>query len=242
MTPLVSVVIPVYNGEDFVEEAVESALRQTLRAREVIVVDDGSTDRTPARLARFGTRIRRLRKPHGGTAGALNLGISRAYGEFIAWLSADDVFLPEKLALQVAAMAGHPDAGLCYTDWYVIDGAGRLTGRIGAPSLRTRKEAAAALLQSCCINGSTVLVRREALARAGPFNEAYRQAHDYDMWLRLARDYRFVHVPRPLIKYRWHGRNLSAEPDALAYNEEILANARRFLGCDMHADAERGSD
>lgn len=171
-----------------------------------------------------------VNKLHGGAASALNVGINHALGRYIAWLSADDLFLPNKLQLQLAAMRRRPDAGLCYTDWYVIDKDGRITGRMGSPTLPTREAAVEALLQGCCINGSTVLILRAALARTGLFNEAYRQAHDYDLWLRMARYFPFVHVPRPLIKYRWHDRNLSKEPDALAYNAEILANARRLHG------------
>lgn len=228
--PSISVIIPVYNQAEFVAEAVESALRQSFADREVIVVNDGSTDGTAERLAAFGSRIRLVTKLHGGTAGALNLGISHSWSKYIAWLSADDIFLPNKLALQVQAMESQPEAALCYTDWYVVDKAGRITAQVGSPTLRTREEAVEALFQGCCINGSTTLIRRSALERVGYFDEAYRQAHDYDLWLRLARYYRFVHVPRPLIKYRWHDRNLSKEPDALAYNAEILAKARILHG------------
>lgn len=228
--PLVSVVIPVYNQEEYVEEAVASALHQTLRDHEVIVVNDGSTDGTAARLAKFGTRIRLVTKLNGGTASALNLGIEHAWSKYIAWLSADDVFLPNKLELQVKAMLRRPKAGLCYTDWYVINAAGQITAQLGSPSFPTRQAAVNALFQGCCINGSTVLMLRSALRQVGLFNEAYRQAHDYDLWLRFARYFEFAHVPLPLIKYRWHGRNLSQQPDALAYNAEILANARRLHG------------
>ena len=228
--PLVSVIIPVYNQEEYVDEAVRSALGQTLTDREVIVVNDGSTDGTGTRLARYGGRIRLVTKLHGGTAGALNLGIEHSKAKYVAWLSADDMFLPNKLALQVQAMNRRPQAALCYTDWYVVDKWGRTTGQMGSPTFHSREAAVDALFQGCCINGSTTLIRRSALTQVGLFNEAYRQAHDYDLWLRLARYFEFVHVPAPLIKYRWHDRNLSQEPDALAYNAEILANARRLHG------------
>ena len=228
--PLVSVVIPVYNQEEYVEEAVWSALNQTLNNHEVIVVNDGSTDGTAARLARFGSRIRLVTKLNGGTPSALNLGIEHSQCKYIAWLSADDIFLPTKLEMQVRAMGVNPDAGLCYTDWYVINKYGHVTGQLGSPDLPTREAAVDALLQGCCINGSTVLMLRTALLQVGPFNVAYRQAHDYDMWLRFARYFRFAHVPVPLLKYRWHDRNLSQQPDALAYNAQILAQARQLHG------------
>lgn len=226
--PLVSVIIPVYNQEEYVEEAINSVLGQTLGDQEAIVVNDGSTDGTAARLARFGNRIRLVTKLNGGTASALNLGIEHAWSKYIAWLSADDVFLPNKLQMQVSTMQRHPSAALCYTDWYVINKQGQVTAQLGSPTFANREAAFGGLLQGCCINGSTVMMLRTALSRVGLFNEAYRQAHDYDMWLRFAHRFDMVHVPVPLIRYRWHDRNLSQQPDALAYNAEIIANARRM--------------
>ena len=228
--PLVSVVIPVYNQEAYVEEAIASALGQTFADLEIIAVNDGSTDGTAMCLARYAGRVRIVTKDNGGTPSALNLGIEHAMGKYVAWLSADDVFLPDKLALQVEAMRRCPTAGLCYTDWYVIDAAGNITSRSGSPTFADRDAAIDGLLQCCCINGSTVIMLRSALMRVGPFNAAYRQAHDYDMWLRFAKYYDFVHVERPLLKYRWHGSNLSQQPDALSYNAEILARARILHG------------
>ncbi|MBX6378897.1 MAG: glycosyltransferase, partial [Clostridia bacterium] len=222
-------VIPVYNHEAFVAEAIESALHQTYRDLEVIVVDDGSTDGTPAKVAAFAGRIRSFRKPNGGTASALNLGIREARGEFIAWLSSDDVFLPEKIAAQVALLDAHPEVGLCYTDFYVVDATGRITGEQKCASLPSREAWTRALLQfGCLINGSTTLIRRSCFDAVGLFDEELLQSHDYDLWVRLSVHTLFGHVPRPLVKYRVHGGNLSLRPDWAAWNPRVHEKARRM--------------
>src|SRR5512143_3730544 len=107
--PLVSVVMPVYNGARYLRQALESALAQTYRPLEIVVVDDGSTDETPAILAEFGTRIRALRQPNSGSAAARNAALDAARGELIAFLDADDLWLPQKLAVQVEYLREHPD-------------------------------------------------------------------------------------------------------------------------------------
>ncbi|MBX6377399.1 MAG: glycosyltransferase [Clostridia bacterium] len=227
--PRVSVVIPVYNHEEFVAEAVGSALNQTYRDLEVIVVDDGSTDGTPAKVAAFADRIRSFRKANGGTASALNLGIREARGELIAWLSSDDVFLPEKIDLQVRYLDAHPHVGLCYTDFYVIDARGAVTGEVRCTSLPNREAWTRALLsQGCLINGSTTLIRRNLLAEVGGFDESLPQAHDLDLWIRLSLRTEFGHIPQSLVKYRWHHKNLSRGPDALAYTPRVLEKARQM--------------
>lgn len=229
-SPKVTVVIPAYNAARYLAEAVESALNQTYADREVLVVDDGSGDRTPFLLERYGNAIRVIRKPNGGAPSALNEGIRRARGEWIAWLSADDAFLPQKLEKQMAYAGAHPECALIYTNWFVVDARGRTVSHIASPAFRTRDQQISALLRGCVINGSTTLVRREVYLRTGLFDESLPQAHDWDMWLRLARDYRFGHVAEPLLRYRWHGENMSARPDALAYNERVLEKARAYLG------------
>lgn len=236
--PKVTVVIPTYNAARYLAEAVESALNQTYADREVLVVDDGSTDRTPFLLEQYGSAIRTIRKPNGGTPSALNEGIRQARGEWIAWLSADDAFLPEKLAKQMAYAEAHPECALIYTNWFVVDGRGKTVSHLASPTFRSRADQVEKLLRGCVINGSTTLVRREVYLRAGLFDESLPQAHDWDMWLRLARDYRFGHVAEPLVRYRWHGENMSARPDALAYNERVLQKARAHLG--LHPPTQGG--
>ncbi len=225
----VSVVIPAYNYGRYVVDAVESAFAQTHAPLEVIVVDDGSTDDTRERLRPYASRIRLVHQENRGAAAALNRGIQLAQGEWIAWLSADDAFLPTKLEDQLAHAQRHPEDRLIYTDWCSVDAQGRVTQMYRLPSL-PRRELVSFLFRYCAINGSTTLIRRECFQTHGLFAEDLRQAHDWDMWLRLARDYPFGHVPKVLLRYRWHGANLSAQADALAYNPEVLRRARVWYG------------
>ena len=113
--PLVSVIIPTYNNAAYLVESVESVLNQSYRNIELIVVDDGSTDNTQAVLAGFGDRLRYVRKANGGPSSARNLGIQMARGQLIAFQDADDLWLPEKLALQVAYFHLHPEVGVVFT-------------------------------------------------------------------------------------------------------------------------------
>jgi glycosyltransferase involved in cell wall biosynthesis len=228
--PRVTVLIPTFNYQAYLAESIESALHQTYRDREVVVVDDGSTDQTPDILERYGRAIRVIRTENGGTPSALNAGIAQARGEWIAWLSSDDAFEPAKLARQLEFAAAHPECAVIYTDWYVVDAAGQVIDHLRSPDFPTRDRLISGLLRGCVINGSTTLVRRSAYERAGPFDETLRQAHDWDMWLRLAHDSPFGHVPEPLVRYRWHGGNMSAGPDALAYNARVLEKARTLYG------------
>ena len=116
MKPLVSVVIPVYNGTNFLKEAIESVFAQTFTDYEILVVDDGSTDGTWDLIQSYGPRVRGLHKENGGVASALNLGIREMRGTYFAWLSHDDLWLPEKLARQVELLKSNPQFRACYTD------------------------------------------------------------------------------------------------------------------------------
>lgn len=230
MVARVSVVIPTYNQEEFVCEAVESALAQTFADVEVIVVDDGSTDGTPRRLQPYGNRIRYLRKENGGPSSALNVGIRAATGEFFAWLSSDDVFYPQKIERQVACLESDPAVGLVYTDFEVVQADGSRLYQFESPLHASRQAAAEALLSHCFINGSTVMMRMACFDRIGLFDERYRQGQDYDMWLRVLSQYDFGHVPEILLRYRWHWKNLSQQVEPRDPVPEIQAKGRKLLG------------
>lgn len=202
-------VIPVYNQERYLGAAIDSVLAQSFRDFELIVVDDGSTDRTPDVMARFGPQIRPVHKPNGGNASALNAGIREAGGRWIGWLSSDDLWEPTKLERQLEALRVHPEAALAYTDVLVIDGEDHVLYRRSYPSPQTARARLRLLLRTCYINGSTVLVRRDVLDRVGPFDERDRLASDHDMWLRIAERFDVLHVPEALVRYRVHGAQLS---------------------------------
>ena len=209
LLPKVSLIIPVYNQERYIQESVESALKQDYEPLEVIVVDDGSTDRTSRILKRFGQRIRYIPQENRGAAAALNRGVQLAQGSFVGWLSGDDLYLPGKITAQVHEFQAEPSLGLVYTDWVMIDAGGREIRTVCAPC-PSAERFARELLKSNFINGSSVLIRKECLARVGYFDETLVADVDGDMWFKLLKyGHRFGHVARPLLKYRRHPSNLS---------------------------------
>lgn len=219
-SPKVSVVIPVYNGGPFLRESLDSILAQTYSDFETIVVDDGSTDDTPQILASYGPWIRAFRKPNGGGASAINLGIGRARGEWIAWLSADDLWEPTNLERKMATIEEDPFIGLLYSDFATIDAAGNIMSRIHIPPPPTRPALVVALMRRCFINGCALLIHRDVFADVGLFDEADRVAYDYDMWLRIVPRFEIRYLPETLAYYRLH-------PGQLSRRWEIMDRARR---------------
>lgn len=207
----VSVVIPVFNQEKYIKECVESVLSQTYRAVEVVVVDDGSTDRTAAILRSYEGKIRYIRQENKGAAAALNKGIKESRGEFIAWLSSDDVYLPTKLEEQLLFFKQNPNAALVYTDFYIIDGRGKIVKEAKSSYFPNKKELIFNLLKRNFINGSSVVIRKRCLEKVGFFDESMKLHADGNMWFRLLKHYRFGHVPKFLLKYRQHQSNASKD-------------------------------
>ena len=166
----VSVIIPTYNRAALVKEAVASVLAQTWREFELIVVDDGSTDDTPEALAPYASRIRLLRRENrGGVSAARNAGMAAARGEWLAFLDSDDLWLPEKLARQMAYLAAHPDAAWCQTEETWV----RRGVRLKQPPTH-RKIGGRIFFQSlerCMVSPSAVILHRRLLEEHGGFDE-----------------------------------------------------------------------
>lgn len=208
--PLVSVVIPVYNGERYLAECLCSVRGQSYRPLETIVVDDGSRDGS-AEIASGAPGVRLIRQANGDVSAARNAGVRAATGEFIALLDYDDLWLPHKIEQQVAWFGRHPGADLVFTDIIKFDNNGR------ARRARDRHRWARrlngphpfrALAMKNPILPSSVLVRRESLIRAGLFNERFRTCGDYEMWLRMAGlGMSLGYLPLPLTRYRVHADN-----------------------------------
>jgi teichuronic acid biosynthesis glycosyltransferase TuaG len=207
--PRVSVVIPVYNQADFVLAAVDSVLEQDYPSIDLTVVDDGSTDATPRLLAEHHGTFKVLTQVNRGAAAALNRGIRESSGEFVCWLSADDLFLPGKVTRQVEAFADDPDLGLVYTGYEQIRADGRSIIRSAAP-VPVHPDPFVMVFWKNSINGSSVMVRREVFDTCGPFDESLRADVDGDMWLRLTQKYRIRLIDGVYVKYRVHDNALSA--------------------------------
>ena len=139
-TPLVSIVIPVYNGARYVGQAIESALGQDYPSIEVIVVNDGSTDegRTREAIAPYLPRVRYFEKPNGGVASALNFGIAQMRGGYLSWLSHDDLYRSDKVSRQVARMSELESEAILYTDFDIVDENGNRVSRVRVPAAVSR--------------------------------------------------------------------------------------------------------
>jgi glycosyltransferase involved in cell wall biosynthesis len=185
--PVVSVVMPAYNVAWCIGRAVDSVLAQDFRSRELIVIDDGSTDDTAKVLARYGDAIAVIHQENRGMSAARNAGILAARGEYIAFLDSDDWWLPGKLTRQVELMASHPEIGFCSTAARVETPEGRVLNLwqckgAGGAMLETLFSENAAIAGGC----SAVMVRKDLLDRTGLFDESLRGFEDPDLWMRLA--------------------------------------------------------
>lgn len=203
--PLVSVVMPVYNGERYLREAIDSALAQTYRNIEIIVVNDGSSDGTEAIAKSYGEKIRYFKKNNGGVASALNTGLREMKGSYFSWLSHDDWYYPDKIAKQIDFLCTLPDKNvILYSDYEFIDADSKVTGDMRLDHSMLEKKPEYALFRHC-VNGNTLFVPRKAFDDCGFFDERLRCVQDYDMWLRMMRSYAFVHMPGVVARYRRHG-------------------------------------
>jgi GT2 family glycosyltransferase len=204
------VVIPAYNSAEFVVEAVESALRQTLPAHEVIVCDDGSTDDSAAVLEPLLGRILLLDRPHRGAAAARNEAIRAASGDFVAMLDADDAFETDRLAAFGALASARPDLDILASDAYFHTG-GRVTGRFYEYVEFAAERQDLAILDRCFV--AWPAMRRERVLAAGGFDESSEIApsEDWDLFIRLILDGASVGiVERPLLRYRRHPTSMTA--------------------------------
>ncbi|WP_261132645.1 glycosyltransferase [Bacillus sp. Marseille-Q3570] len=201
--PLISVVIPFYNCA-FVDQAIQSVLRQTYRKFEIIVVDDGSSEHKTL-LNPFLNQISYISKENGGTATALNTGMQAAKGELVAWLSSDDIFLPEKLYKQVSFMRT-TGADMVYTNFNLIDETSQIYKKDVGLILDQRIDFLKQLQKSCPVNGSTVLLRRELFTSVGWFDETLKYTQDYDMWIRMAAKFKMNVLNESLLNYRIHDK------------------------------------
>jgi len=206
--PIVSVVIPVFNGETTILETVRSALRQTFVDIEVIVINDGSSDNTLGVLDSVrDPRLKVYNFPNSGGSTARNRGIYKSTGEFIAFLDADDFWLENKIELQIEALQSYSLASSVYCWVDTID----LTGKIRPASRATfNGNIYIELLKNCFIvSGSNILVRRDALESINYWDETLTASQDYDLYLRLAEKYEFAHLPQVLVLYRISEQSMS---------------------------------
>lgn len=212
----VSVVMPVYDGERYLQKTLESIFDQTYKDYEIICVDDGSKDRSMQILTSYGHRLRVIQQKNTGQAGARNAGAKRATGSYIAFLDQDDLWYPSKLELQVHLLEADPQAVMVHCDMDVIDENAKIIERNIISSARTASSSSKGLTMTRlfgwnpCIYPSTMLLRRSAFERVGGFDaEIPCYGEDIDLMLRLRTEGRFLFLDKPGVLYRRHSSNCS---------------------------------
>jgi glycosyltransferase involved in cell wall biosynthesis len=223
--PLISVIMPTYNRAGYLGESIRSVLDQTFSDFELIIVDDGSTDQTETMVRSFrDRRIRYRRQSHRGISAARNTAIRSACGLYVAHLDSDDIWLPNLLAVEVAAFCD-PGIGVVYGRAQAMDPTGRLLPIIVGIPQRYPEDSFLSLLYTNVTAAIVVLVRRSCFEQVGFFDESMITAGDWDMWIRLSRRYRFFFVDEVLARFRLHSGRINSST-ALS---DILKNRRRVL-------------
>src|SRR5712692_4558912 len=201
--PRVSAIIPAYNGEAFVADAIESVLAQTISVDEIVVIDDGSTDGTAEVAQRYASRgVRCIRQENRGLSAARNRGIAETSGELVAFLDCDDTWLPGKTALQTEHLMARPQVGLVagHIWWWDPQSNRRWLQRFDdAPGARLWREL---MIRNCVGNASGVMVRRRTLEEVGGFDPKQIWAEDWEMWMRVLSRWQIGFIDQPMIVYR----------------------------------------
>jgi glycosyltransferase involved in cell wall biosynthesis len=239
---LVSVVIPAYNAADYVAQAVDSVLAQDYPQVEVIVVNDGSKDDTLEVLRGYGDRIRIVDQANAGPPRARNAGLAAVRGEFIAFLDADDIWLPTKLSAQVGHLRTHADVGTVFTRWLVwpadADGSFRLPEVapkpvVGGPVVADRSGwMYTKLLLECHLLTTTVLMRSSLVDQIGGFDVDLFNGDDYDFWLRASREAKVDQLDAIGAYYRVVPGSVSRKARPLNYERVVIEQALRRWGLD----------
>jgi glycosyltransferase involved in cell wall biosynthesis len=218
----VSLIIATFNHGRFLAEALDSALAQTLKDVEVIVVDDGSTDETLSVLARYADRVRVIRQPNRGLAAARNTGLAAARGTYVSFLDADDVVMPTKLAEQAAVLEATPTLGWTYCDVLIETVATgnemRASERFGYDARMLDGWLFPELIHGNFIPAIAPLVRRTVLAAVGAFDDRLTALEDWDLWLRLSLIAEARYSPAVLVRYRVHPGGMSEDRSRMDRN------------------------
>ena len=229
--PQISVIIPAYNAERTIRETIESVQQQTFLDFELIVINDGSKDRTVELVQSIkDDRLKIFSYENGGVCVARNRGIDHANGEFLAFLDADDLWTPDKLELQAAALKQHPEAGVAYSWTYFmdVDEQGEASSLLPSPPYAFTGNVYKRLLVSDFVHsGSNTLVRRQAIESVGEFDSACAGCADWDYWLRLSAHWSFVVVPKHQIFYRRAAGCMSSNVEVMR-EEALIAMEKAY--------------
>ncbi|HOW36379.1 MAG TPA: glycosyltransferase [Candidatus Omnitrophota bacterium] len=227
MNPLISVIIPTFNSELYIKECLDSALSQTYKNVEILVIDDGSADKTRALLSSYEGKIRYYTQQNRGVSSARNLGIKESRGEYIAFLDSDDAWLTTKLEFQIEFLENNKDFSCVFSDVEFFDSQSTTIGfsrrRKNIP--HNGKLSISTLLRFAPFP-SSVLVRSDVFREVGVFDEQLRRAGDIDLFLRIAPRYLMGLIEKPLTRYRIHGKSISQSLDSY---ETLISVIDRFV-------------
>lgn len=219
--PKVSVIIPTFNCAKYILNTIDSVLVQTYSDIEIIVIDDGSLDKTKEVLKKYYNKIRYLYQANSGPAAARNLGIRKSHGTYIAFLDADDVFMPEKIERQVRCLEENTSLGLVYCDACTSYEDGTKIGSINAERRAYSGHVFDKLFLDCFILTPTVMIRKECFNKIGYFNECLKRSEDYEFYLRIAKEYEIGYLNEVMVCInRVREDRLTADIEAL-YNADI---------------------
>jgi glycosyltransferase involved in cell wall biosynthesis len=209
-SPKVSVIIPTYNRAHLIGESIQSVLDQTFQDFELIIVDDGSSDDTETVVKGFeDPRIRYIYQENRGISGARNTGIRNAEGQYVAFLDSDDLWLPELLESEVPILDTNLDVGVVYAKAQAMDTDGNLASFTRGNSQRYPDQTLKSALYGDFVAFITAVVRRECFDRIGLFDEVLKGRVDWDIWVRIAKHYRFAYIDKVLAHFRAHARQFT---------------------------------
>jgi len=226
--PLVSIVIPVYNGSNYVREAIDSALAQTYKNIEIIVVNDGSTDNTEEIVKSYGTKLRYFKKENGGVSTALNLGIKKSKGEYISWLSHDDLYYPDKIEKQINELSkldkNKRDKTILYSNWVLIDKNSKIFDKFRIEKKYDIKKLNYSLypVLNCITNGCTLLIPKRCFDEIGLFDPTLKTTQDYDLWFKMFPKYDLKFMSNFFVKFRYHEQQGSNTISGIKKENEIF--------------------
>lgn len=225
--PLVSIIIPVYNGSNYVREAIDSALAQTYKNIEIIVVNDGSTDNTEQVVKSYGNKIKYFKKDNGGVATALNLAIKKSNGEYFSWLSHDDLYYPDKVKKQIDILSSKSEIDrkntILMSNYALIDEQSKITAETHFEEtnpIRKLEYPLYALLNGM-VNGLTLLIPIKCFKEIGYFDPAKRATQDYDLWFKMFPKYKIIFMTDILAKTRMHAGQVTNKPATLLENDTL---------------------
>lgn len=229
MKPSISVILPVFNGAFYLNEAISSILQQSYQDFELIIINDGSTDDSGSIIEKYLTHDRRIRyfekKVNSGLIDSLNFGISHAKGEYIARMDADDISLSNRLAFQKKFLDDHQQMGVIGSNVHFINSSGkRISNFINNRTLpKTAQQISWTMCFTNCLIHPTVMFRRELIEREGGYSLSSLHAEDYDLWTRLLKVTHFYNLPQKLLLLRKHDKNVT-----VVHFDTTVSNSRRI--------------